>query len=184
MVRGKNSTIDERVYAPDFELPGIDQQVHHLARYLEKFRAVGVVFLSDKCPYVQMYLDRLDQIQTEFKERGFTLIGINANDTTHSQENGLEQMKNFATEHEIVFPYIKDTAQDVARCFQVKLTPEVFVIDKNYEVCYRGAIDDSPESANSVKKAYLRDSIAALLSGKEIEPVKTKVVGTGIEWRV
>ena len=24
-------------YAPDFELPGVDDQVHHLARYLEQF---------------------------------------------------------------------------------------------------------------------------------------------------
>ncbi len=184
MVRGKNNTIEEKVYAPDFELPGIDQQVHHLTKYLEKFRAVGVVFLSDRCPYVQMYLKRLDQIQTEFKERGFTLIGINANDTSHSPENSLEQMKIFATEHQIVFPYIKDTAQDVARCFKAQSTPEVFVVDKNYEVCYRGAIDDSPESSDSVKKAYLRDSIAALLGGREIEPVKTEVVGTEIEWRV
>ena len=24
-------------YAPDFELPGIDEQVHHLTKYLENF---------------------------------------------------------------------------------------------------------------------------------------------------
>jgi len=42
-------------YAPDFELPGIDDTVHHLARYLEKFQAVGVVMMRNHCPYVHPY---------------------------------------------------------------------------------------------------------------------------------
>ena len=43
-------------YAPDFELPGIDNAVHHLARYLERSKAVGVVFMCNHCPYVRLYL--------------------------------------------------------------------------------------------------------------------------------
>ena len=31
-------------YAPDFELPGTNGTVHHLARYLDDYRAVVVVF--------------------------------------------------------------------------------------------------------------------------------------------
>ena len=67
-------------YAPDFEIPGIDGSVHHLARYLDQFRAVGVVFMCNHCPYVKLYLDRLKQIQTEFQSQGVTLVGINSND--------------------------------------------------------------------------------------------------------
>ena len=54
-------TIDTPVgsYAPDFEIPGIDDQVHHLRRYLEKFRAVGVISMCNHCPYVEWYIDRL-----------------------------------------------------------------------------------------------------------------------------
>ena len=44
-------------YAPDFELPGSDESVHHLSRYLERFKAVGVVFMCNHCPYVHMYLE-------------------------------------------------------------------------------------------------------------------------------
>ena len=32
-------------YAPDFELPGVDDEVHHLARYLEEYRAVVFGFI-------------------------------------------------------------------------------------------------------------------------------------------
>ena len=49
-------TIDTPIgsYAPDFELPGIDNQVHHLSRYLEKFRSVCVISMCNHCPYVEI----------------------------------------------------------------------------------------------------------------------------------
>jgi len=43
-------------YAPDFELRGVDDQAHHLARY-EKFRAVGIVFMCNHRPDVWLNLD-------------------------------------------------------------------------------------------------------------------------------
>ena len=67
-------------YAPDFELPGVDEEVHHLARYLEKFRAIAVIFMCNHCPYVQLYLNRIKELQADFQDRDVTLIGINAND--------------------------------------------------------------------------------------------------------
>jgi peroxiredoxin len=79
-------------YAPDFELPGTDGAVHHLARYLEKFRAVGVVFMCNHCPYVRLYLDRLKQLQVEFQAQGFTLIGINPNDAEQYPEDSFESI--------------------------------------------------------------------------------------------
>ncbi len=170
-------------YAPDFELPGIDEQVHHLTKYLENFQAIGVVFMSDNCPQVRLYLDRLKQIQAEFENRGFTLIGINANDPEKSPQDSLEQMKIFAQQQNLNFPYIRDTAQDVANCFGAKITPEVFLLDKNSAIRYRGLIDDSPKSLESVQSDYFRNSITALLEGKEIAPRRTEAVGSSIEWR-
>jgi len=31
-------------YAPDFEVLGVDDEVHHLARYLEKYQVIAVIF--------------------------------------------------------------------------------------------------------------------------------------------
>ena len=170
-------------YAPDFELPGIDKQVHHLARYLEQYQAVAVVFLAHGCPCVQGYIDRLKQIQTEFESQGLTLIGINANDTKKSPEDNFEQMKNFAATHKLNFPYLRDPTQDVASSFGVQKTPEVFLIDNKYVLRYRGSIDDKVESPESVTQAYLRNSIAAVLQGEEVEPSLTEPVGSPLQWR-
>ncbi|MEA5469742.1 thioredoxin family protein [Spirulina sp. 06S082] len=170
-------------YAPDFELPGIDGEVYHLASSLELLQGLGVAFISHECPYVQLYLDRLKQIQGEFGDRGFSLMAINANDSDRVPSDNFEQMKIFAQEQTLNFPYLRDPSQDVALGFKVEGTPEVFLVDKSGIICYRGAIDDCPESPQTVTKHYLRNAIAALLENKPISPAKTALVGSPLKWR-
>lgn len=170
-------------YAPDFELPGIDDQVHHLARYLEKYRAVGVVFMCNHCPYVRLYLDRLKQIQADFLEQGVTLIGINANDALQYPDDSFENMKVFAEENQLNFPYIRDVTQDVALCFGAQKTPEVFLLDSQGIVCYRGQIDDNANDATAVQESYLENAIRQLSNTRPIEVSQTEAIGCSLKWR-
>lgn len=170
-------------YAPDFELPGIDEQVHHLSRYLEKLRVVGVIFMCNHCPYVSLYLDRLKQIQAEFQEQGFTLIGINANDANQYPQDSFENMKTFAASRQLNFPYLWDSTQDVAHSFAAERTPEVFLLDEGGVVRYTGAIDDNPQSPELVQVQYLRDAIANLLKGEAVPQTWAEAVGCSIKWR-
>jgi peroxiredoxin len=170
-------------YAPDFELPGTDGRVHHLARYLEKFSAVGVVFMCNHCPYVQMYLSRLQQIQVDFQSQGFTLIGINANDDKRYPSDGFESMKQFTVEQQLNFPYLWDVTQDVAKTFGAEKTPEVFLVDRFGVLRYSGLIDDQAQDPQAVQTSYLRDAIAQLLVGGSIAVASTNPVGCSLKWR-
>lgn len=170
-------------YAPDFEIPGVDGKVHHLARYLEQFRAVGVIIMGNHCPYVQLYLERLRQLQAEFTEQSFTLVGINANDDSQFPEDSFEQMKTFAVEQRLNFPYLRDVTQEVARGFGAECTPQAFLIDQAGVLRYSGAIDDNPQDAGTVKNFYLRDAIVQLLSGNEIVTTTTPPIGCSVKWR-
>ncbi|NJO42219.1 MAG: thioredoxin family protein [Cyanobacteria bacterium CRU_2_1] len=170
-------------YAPDFELPGTDGSVHHLARYLEKFQVVGVVIMCNHCPYVRMYLDRLKQIQADFQDQGFTLIGINANDDSQFPEDSFEKMVAFATEHQLNFPYLRDVTQDVAQGFGAERTPEVFLVDRTGHIRYNGAIDDHPQDSGAVQIHYFRDAITQLLSKTEISLKFAGAIGCSVKWR-
>ena len=178
-------TIDTPVgsYAPDFELPGIDGQVHHLRRYLEKFRAVGVISMCNHCPYVEWYLDRLKNIQAEFAPEGFTLIGMNGSDGNHSTRPSFENMKAFAQHHHLNFPYLWDSTQDVTRSFGATKTPMAFLIDTNGIVRYKGQIDDHPQDASAVGEDYLKTAIASLFLAQEIDIPQTEAIGTTLIWR-
>jgi peroxiredoxin len=170
-------------YAPDFELPGIDGNVHHLARYLEQFQAVGVVIMCNHCPYVHKALDRLKQIQIDFQSQGFTLVGINANDEQQYPDDSFEKMKIFAQEKGLNFPYLRDVTQDVAQSFGAERTPEVFLINREGLICYNGAVDDNTQDAGAVKVHYLRDAIVQLLASQAIAQSSTSTIGCSVKWR-
>jgi peroxiredoxin len=170
-------------YAPDFELPGIDGTVHHLSRYLAENQAVCIVFMSDRCPYVRGYLDRLKQLQTDFHNRSFMLIGINPNDATQFPEEGLENMMTFKAIHNLNFPYIRDVTQEVALGFGVEKTPEAFLLDRDGILHYRGRIDDNAEDPESVQMPYLQKAITQLLAGETISTPEIEAIGCPIQWR-
>ncbi|QIR37870.1 thioredoxin family protein [Tolypothrix sp. PCC 7910] len=170
-------------YAPDFELPGTDNQVHHLSRYLNKFRAVAVISMSNHCPYVSLYLGRLKKMQAEFANIGFTLIGMNGSATFGHPTESFENMKVFAQRHQLNFPYLWDPTQDVTHSFGANKTPMAFLIDNVGIVRYKGMIDDHPDSPLDVGQDYLKKAIASLLKGHKIYPPETEAVGTSIMWR-
>jgi peroxiredoxin len=170
-------------YAPDFELPGIDNEVHHLRRYLEKFRAVGVISMSNHCPYVNSYLDRLKSIQREFAKSRFTLIGMNGTSVHEHSGSSLENMKAFAQDHHLNFPYLWDSTQDVTRSFGASKTPMAFLIDSDGILRYRGQIDNHPQEPSAMGKDYLRNAIACLCKGQAINLPETTPAGTSLIWR-
>lgn len=170
-------------YAPDFELPGTDEQVHHLSRYLQKYQVVGVISMCNHCPYVRLYIDRLKKIQTEFTEVGLALMGINGSDANASPEESFEQMKAFANTHDLNFPYLWDPNQEVTRSLGAVKTPMAFVVNKNGVVCYKGKIDEHPENSITAKQNYLRNAIACVIEGKEICIPETEPVGSSLIWR-
>lgn len=170
-------------YAPDFELPGTDGAIHHLARYLERHQAIVVVFMCNHCPYVKLYLDRLKQLQTEIESQGVTLIGINPNDAEQFPEDSYEKMKPFAAEHQLNFLYLRDMNQDVAQAFGALKTPHVFLINQQGIICYSGAIDDNARSPEAVQTQYLKNAITALLNHQPISPTSTDPVGCSVKWR-
>jgi peroxiredoxin len=178
-------TIDTPIgsYAPDFELPGIDNQVHHLGRYLEKFRAVGVIAMCNHCPYVGLYIKRLKDIQTKFAQQNFTLIGMNGSDANQNPKESFDSMKVFAAKQELNFPYLWDSTQDVSRSFGVTKTPTAFLIDKDGVVRYKGQIDDHPPNPSIAGEHFLKDAIACLLKGQEIRIPETDPFGSSLIWR-
>lgn len=126
--------------------------VHHMSRYRENLRTVCVIYMCKLCFYMQVYLDRLKRIQTEFSADAFTLIGLNSangnNDVSAESEFGavstFENMKAFAQQHELNFPYLWDSTQDVTCSFGAISTPTADLIDHEGILRYKGQIDNHP----------------------------------------
>jgi peroxiredoxin len=139
--------------------------------------------MCNDCPYVLSHIARLKHIQAQFQNKGFTLVGINANDANRYLEESFNNMKKFARENQLNFPYLWDSTQDVARSFGAETTPQTFLIDAEGIIRYSGRIDEYDRELGVVQIDYLQNAIAALLAGEEVSPKSTKAIGSPIKWR-
>src|SRR5271157_3266375 len=65
--------------APEFSLPGVDGKIHRLADYAAS-PVLVVVFTCNHCPIAQMYEQRIQQLETDYRHRGVAVVAIQGND--------------------------------------------------------------------------------------------------------
>ena len=141
----------------------------------DQSRVLVVAFLGTECPLVKLYSQRLQEMSSEFADRGVGFVGINAN-----QQDSLSELAHFAKTHEITFPLLKDPGNRAADQFGATRTPEVFVFDESRRLRYHGRIDDQYTygvQRPKVEHEYLREAITALLANEAVAIAATETVG-------
>jgi len=176
--------------APDFDLPGVDDKNHTLASFADS-KVLMVVFTCNHCPTAQAYEARLNQLVTDYADKGLALVAISPNDplAVRLDELGysdlgdsLEDMKVRAKEAEFKFPYLYDGEdQKVSLSYGAMATPHVFIFDSARKLRYQGRIDDS-ESGDAIESADARNAIDAVLAGEKVAVEKTRVFGCSTKW--
>jgi hypothetical protein len=109
------------------------------------------------------------------------MIVLNSNHQKRNGDDSFENMKKHAKEKGYNFSYVVDEESQIANAFGGQVTPHAFLFNKEMELVYKGAIDDSYESAESVKKSYVKEAISSLAKGNRIELAETKPTGCGIK---
>ena len=79
-------------------------------------------------------------------------------------------------------PYLRDASQETARAFDAKTTPDVFVLDSDRRLSYRGAPDSNHDDPTQ-NAAWLRDALDAVLAGEPPARPETHPVGCSIKWK-
>lgn len=167
--------------APDFELSDTEGDEHQL---LVGAPATAIVFTCNHCPYALAWHDRLLDVARDYGRRGTRVIFINPNDAGTHPRDSLEAMRERVREDQgWPAPYLRDEDQEVARAYGAKTTPDVFVVDSDGRLRYRGA-PDADHQQDRLKAAWLRDALDAVLAGEDgPERAETKPVGCSIKWR-
>jgi peroxiredoxin len=167
--------------APGFDLIDISGETISLDS-LSEYKAVAVIFGCNHCPYVKAYLGRIIAIQAKYIDEGFTVVMINSNNEETHPEDSFENMKKNAADNGFNFPYLRDETAEVARAYEAKYTPEVFLLDSERKFRYRGRVDDCWHSVKGVKRHDLEKAIEELLGGREIGVKSTTPIGCTIKW--
>ncbi len=119
-----------------FSLPDMHGHERSLDEFADK-QFIVVAFLGTECPLARLYAPRLQELCDEYARAESPLVGIDAN-----QQDSLTEMVAFSQQYELKFPLLKDRDQSVADQFAAARNPQVFVLDPQRKIRYRGRIDD------------------------------------------
>jgi protein-disulfide isomerase len=164
---------------PTFELPDTSGAPHRPG----DAPVTVVVFTSNRCPFALAWHDRLIAVARDYADAGARVLLVNANAPEVQIQDSYEAMQErFAAEDWGPVPYLRDENQEVARAFGAETTPDVFVLDAELRLRYRGAPDaDCEEPVENA--AWLREAIDDVLAGREVQRTNTFSVGCPIKWR-
>jgi peroxiredoxin len=168
--------------APNFNLRGVDGEMHALSDYADK-QALAVVVSCNHCPTVVQYEDRMVEIQRDYADSGVQLIAINGNETDNHPTDDFQHMVQRAKEKRFNFPYLRDDTQEVIRALDAVRTPEVFLFGPDRTLVYQGRIDDNADNPAAVRRHDLREALDEVLAGKPVSVAETPPVGCTVKWR-
>jgi peroxiredoxin len=169
--------------APPFTLPATDGKTYSLAD-LKGERGTVVMFICNHCPYVQAVIDRLAADARALAALGVNCVAICSNDAVSYPEDSFANMRVFAKEHALPFPYLHDETQEVAHAYGAVCTPDFFGFNDKLELVYRGRLDEGrtdppPKGA----KRELLDAMTLVARTGEGPAKQMPCVGCSIKWK-
>lgn len=160
--------------APTFSLPDTNGDEHG------PDGVTVVVFTCNHCPYALGWHERLLAVARDYPQA--TFLAINPNDAERYPTDSYEAMKErVEADGGWPMPYLRDETQEVARAYDAKTTPDVFVLDRDFRLRYRGAPDE--DYRGQLHADWLREALDAVLSGQEPARPETEPVGCSIKWK-
>jgi peroxiredoxin len=154
----------------------IDNNAISLDDYKDK-AGVIIIFTSTKCPYDGYYVGRIKEIAGANPKTPVLLINSN-------EEESVDEMKSFISKNNLTIPYLADKVHNALNGLRPRKSPECFLLQHEggkFVIAYRGAIDDNPQTASAVNRAYLKEAIKKLLANQKIEPADVRPVGCSIK---
>jgi peroxiredoxin len=164
--------------AQSFELPGTDGEQH---AFPGDGRPTVVVFTCNHCPYALAWHDRILEAAGDYPAADF--VAVNPNDAERYPADSFEAMRErVEADGGWPLPYLRDESQEVAQAYGAKTTPDVFLLDGQGRLRYRGA-PDADHQDPSLNAAWLREALDAVLAGEEPARPETEPVGCSVKWR-
>ena len=167
--------------APAFELADTSGAPHALPEP-GSAPATVVVWTCNHCPYALAWHERLQAVARVCEDQGIPFLQINSNDPQVKPGDSLEAMRERVENGEFAGPYLHDPEQTAARDYGAVTTPDVFVLDSELRLAYRGAPDADYEDP-AQDAAWLRAALDDVVSGRKLDMPETKPVGCSIKWK-
>lgn len=139
---------------------------------------IAVLFLGTDCPITQKYITRIKDIVSEF-ESTTDFYGV------FPAQFSLKEIKRFKKDYKLSISLMRDDKMELAHFLGATVTPEVFLMDDELELQYKGAIDnwfyELGKSRITTSERYLSDALSALAHGEKPLLKETEAIGCFIQ---
>lgn len=136
--------------ALNFKVTDLQERIFELAQ--NKGKVIALVFFYNNCSPCIPMLDDLQEIYSQFKDRGVEVVALNPVDTKMEKE----QMLSFVKDHNINYYVAQIPKYTVEEMYLVRYFPTIFIIDK------KGRVVFSHQGYNTLFK----DKISKVISRK------------------
>ena len=160
--------------APAIEATDTNGNAFKLEDY--KGKIVVLEWTNDQCPFVMKHYDsgNMQKLQKDAMAKDVAWVTINSSAEGKQGNVTAEEANTLMTEAGASqTAYIQDPSGAIGQAYGAKTTPHMYVIDKDGNVAYAGAIDsNSSPRASTIEEAenYVTAAVDSLIAG---EPVKT-----------
>lgn len=169
--------------APDFNLPGVDDQMWSLEQCMGE-KGLLVMFICNHCPYVKAVHERIIRDTLELKQHGINAVAIMSNDTVNYPADSFDNMKQIAQQYGYSFPYLWDETQQVAKDYGAVCTPDFFGYNANFKLQYRGRLDASrKETAPDGTIRELFEAMVLIAQTGQGPKQQIASIGCSIKWK-
>jgi peroxiredoxin len=171
--------------APDFTAQDINGKTIHLSDY--KGKIVVIESYNSDCPYChnQYKTGAMQAMQRDLAAKGVVWLLVNSVNPKNFSHRTPEQARaEMVAEKMDVTAWIDDSSGAVGHLYDMKTTPDMYVINKDGVLVYEGAIDNQPDPFHDPTKAqnYVREAINALFADKPVAITETKPYGCSVKY--
>jgi peroxiredoxin len=172
--------------APDFSLTDTNGQKVSLRDF--KGKTVVLEWFNYECPFVIKHYGsgNMQKLQKEYTDKGVVWLSINSSAKGKQGNYSSEEMNRLAKERQVASTAILlDENGQVGQSYGAKTTPHMFIIDKDGNVVYQGAIDDKPSVDPSdipAARNYVKDALDSILAGQPVADASTKSYGCSVKY--
>ena len=170
--------------APDFTGTNINGEIIKLSDY--KGKIVVLESYNSDCPFCHnQYSGATQALQKELTDKGVVWLLVNSVNPSNFSHRTDAQARQEWTDLKInATTWLDDSSGTIGHLYGMRTTPHVFVINKDGNLVYEGAMDDHPDPFHDPKTArnYVREAVNDLLDGKPIEVAQTKPYGCAVHY--
>ena len=171
--------------APDFTGTDIYGKTVHLSDY--KGKIVVLESYNSDCPFChnQYASGAAPDLQKELAAKGVVWLLVNSVNPKNSSHRTPDQARAEWTDLKInAADWLDDSDGTIGHLYDMKTTPDVYVIGKDGILDYEGAMDNRPQPFGDPRTAdnYVRDAVNQVLAGQPVAVPQTKPYGCGVHY--